>query len=326
MHKTINAAVVGVGRMGQYHVGAYSEMTDVNIVGVVDTDRERGMAIAAKYRTDFYPHHNDLIGKADIVSVAVPTAQHYEVARDCLEAGINCLVEKPIYNNLAKAEELFAIAEKNDLALHVGHVERFNGAVQELKNVVNNPICIESRRMGPYDSRIQGDGVVLDMMIHDIDIILNLVDSPVAEMNVMGASVFTDKDDVVNVQLKFKNGCIANILASRATQEKIRTMAVTQEEEYVFLDYTQQDILVHRRVSSQAELTRKELRYRQEALIERIFVHRENPLKLELRHLIDCASNGAKRHTSVESELKSLKVALQVLEKLRLSKAVPAHA
>ncbi|MBF0290745.1 MAG: Gfo/Idh/MocA family oxidoreductase [Nitrospinae bacterium] len=317
MHnKSINAGVIGVGRMGQYHVGVYSELTGVNLVGVVDVSEARGAEIAKKYRTQSYKDFRSLFGKVDVVSIAVPTSMHYAVAKECLQAGVHCLLEKPITNNLAEAEELFNIAAKNGAILHVGHVERFNGAVQELSKAVRDPIFIESRRLGPFDPRIKDDGVVLDLMIHDIDIILNLVKSPVVEINAIGATVFSDKEDVVNVQLRFENGCLANILASRATQEKIRTLAVTQPSEYIFLDYTTQDILVHRRASSQHQLGIQELKYTQESLIERIFVHRENPLKLELRHLIDCVANGADRRISVENELMSLRVALSVLDRL----------
>ncbi len=316
MDKVVNAGVIGVGHMGQYHVGAYSEITGVNLVGVADINKERAAPIAEKYRTEFYTDYRLMLGMLDVVSVAVPTVKHYEIAKVCLEAGIHCLVEKPICDNLKEAEELFEIAERNNVTLQVGHVERFNGAVQQLRMVVRDPILIESRRLSPFDPRVKDDSVVLDLMIHDIDIILNIVNSPVATLNVIGSSVFTDKEDVVNVQIEFENGCMANIIASRATQEKIRTLAVTQADEYIVLDYTNQDILVHRRASSQSELTRKELRYRQESLIERIFVHRENPLKLQLEHLIGCGTNGDARITSVENELKSLKVALQVMEKL----------
>lgn len=314
--KSINAGVIGAGRMGQYHVGVYSELTGVNLVGVVDVNQTRGEEIAKKYRTSFYKDYRSLFGKVDVVSIAVPTSMHYEVAKECLQAGVHCLVEKPITPSLAEAEELFDIAEKNGAILHVGHVERFNGAVQELSKAVRDPIFIESRRLGPFDPRMKDDGVVLDLMIHDIDIILNLVKSPVVEINAIGATVFSDNEDVVNVQLRFENGCLANILASRATQEKIRTLAVTQRSEYIFLDYTTQDILVHRRASSQHQLGIQELKYTQESFIERIFVHRENPLKLELRHLIDCVANGADRRISVENELMSLRVALAVLDRL----------
>ncbi|MBI4667318.1 MAG: Gfo/Idh/MocA family oxidoreductase [Nitrospinae bacterium] len=313
----INAGVIGSGRMGQYHVGVYSELTGVTLAGVVDINENRGAEVAKKYRAPYFKDFRDLFGRVDVVSIAVPTSRHYEIAKECLEAGIHCLVEKPICDDVSKAEELFNIAERKGVTLHVGHVERFNGAVQELKKVATNPILIESRRMGPFDPRVKDDGVVLDLMIHDIDIILNLVDSPVVEINAMSVSVFTDKEDVVNAQIRFENGCVANILASRATQEKIRTMAITQEKEYIVLDYTTQDILVHRRVSTQHQISRQELRYAQESLIERIFVHRDNPLKLELKHLIDCAANGADRRISVENELKSLRVAFMVLDKIR---------
>jgi len=320
INKEVKAGVIGVGHMGQYHVGAYSEITGVQLVGLTDIDAQKASLVAEKYRTKFFPDYKKMLESIDVVSIAVPTDKHYEIAKVCLEAGIHCLVEKPICENLESAQELFEIADKKGATLHVGHVERFNGAVQQLSKVVKNPILIESRRLSPFDPRVKNDSVVLDLMIHDIDIILNIVNSPVASMNVLGSSVFTDTEDVVNVQLQFENGCMASIIASRATQEKIRTLAVTQAEEYIVLDYTNQDILVHRMASSQSELTRKELRYTQESFIERIFVHRDNPLKLQLEHLIGCGTNGDTRNISVENELKSLKVALQVLEKLRSSK------
>ncbi|MDH5509695.1 MAG: Gfo/Idh/MocA family oxidoreductase [Nitrospinota bacterium] len=317
MNQTVNAGVIGVGHMGQYHVAAYEEIPGVTLVGVSDSDKERGEAVAAKYRTRYYPDFRELLEKVDVLSIAVPTKKHYEIALTCLEAGKHCLVEKPVCDTVEKAEKLFEMAARKKVALHVGHVERFNGAVQELRKVVRDPILIESRRLGPFEPRVKEDGVVLDLMIHDIDIIMNIVNSPVATLNVIGSSVMSEKEDVVNVQMQFESGCMASIIASRATQEKIRTLAITQRSEYVVLDYTSQDILVHRRASSQHELTHHELKYRQESMIERIFVHRDNPLKLELKHLIGCGTNGDQRIISVENELQSLKVALQVLGKLK---------
>ena len=317
MYHTVNAGVIGVGHMGQYHVAAYAEIPGVTVVGVSDLDQNKGETVASKYRTAFYKDFKDLIERVDVVSIAVPTKYHYDIAKICLEAGKHCLVEKPVCESLEKAEKLFELAARKNLALHVGHVERFNGAVQELRKVVTDPILIESRRLGPFQPRVQEDGVVMDLMIHEIDIVLNIVNSPVKSLNVIGASVMSAREDVVNVQLQFESGCMASIIASRATQEKIRTLAITQPKEYIVLDYTNQDILVHRRSSSQSELTRQELKYRQESMIERIFVHRENPLKLELKHLIGCGTNGDKRIISVENELMSLRVALQVLDKLK---------
>ncbi len=317
MENKVKVGVIGVGHMGRYHVGAYSEITDVTLEGVVDLNKTLVDNVAEKYRTRSFTDYRDFLKYVDVVSISVPTKLHFEVTRECLLRGKHCLVEKPICENLAQAEELFELAKQKGLVLHVGHVERFNGAVQELRKVVQDPILIESRRLGPFDPRVANDSVVLDLMIHDIDIILNIVDSPVEHLNVLGTSVFSDKEDVVNVQIQFESGCLANIIASRATQEKIRTLAVTQQNEYVVLNYTNQDILVHRRSSSQSELTRQALRYKQESLIERIFVHKENPLKLQLKHLVACAANGEKRLTSVGDELKSLKVALSVLDSLK---------
>ncbi|MBI5183332.1 MAG: Gfo/Idh/MocA family oxidoreductase [Nitrospinae bacterium] len=315
--KKVRAGVIGVGRMGRYHVGVYSELFNTDLVGIVDIDSKRGHEIAERYNTVFYHDYHQVFNKVDVVSIAVPTSLHYKIARDFLEAGVNVLLEKPISDNMDNAKDLFRIADEKGLTLHIGHVERFNGAVQELKKIVKDPILIESRRMGPFDSRIQDDGVVMDMMIHDIDIILNLVDSEVDIINVMGSSVFSDKDDLANVHIRFRNGCIANIVASRVTQNKIRTMAITQKDAYVFLDYTDQDIHIHRQASSEHRLTKEELRYKQESLIERIFVHRDNPLKLEILHLIECSTNGIHRSIPVDKELISLKVAIEIVEKIK---------
>lgn len=312
--RKIRAGVVGVGQMGQYHVGIYSELHDVELVGVADTNCQHGSGIADKYNTLFYNDYYELMGQVDVVSIAVPTSLHYPMARDFITSGVHVLLEKPIAHTMAEATELFRLADVHDVVLHVGHVERFNGAIQELKKIVHEPWLIESRRLGPVVPRIKEDGVILDVMIHDIDIILNLVDAPISRIYALGKSITSEREDLANVQICFQNGCIANIIASRSTEIKIRTMAITQRDAYIFLDYTDQDIRVHRQASSEHVVTRGALRYRQESLIERIFVHKENPLKLELRHLLDCVTQGATRVVSVEKELRSLQVALQILE------------
>jgi len=167
--------------------------------------------------------------------------------------------------------------------------------------------------MSPFSARIKDDGVVLDIMIHDIDIVLNLVESDVVNINVIGNSVFSQRDDLINAQIEFKNGCIANLLASRVSQNKVRTLEVTQKESSILLDYTEQEIFVHRQSSSESQLSPGSLRYKQESLVERIFVHKDNPLKLELKHFIDCAANGSRKKLAVKKELNSLNIALQIL-------------
>ncbi|MGQ4806928.1 Inositol 2-dehydrogenase/D-chiro-inositol 3-dehydrogenase [Candidatus Entotheonellaceae bacterium PAL068K] len=310
----LKAGVVGVGQMGRYHVGIYSELFNVELVGIADRDLQRAMTLAEKYNTRAYDDYHDLLRVVDVVSIAVPTSLHYRIASEFLKVGVHVLLEKPIAHTMEEARELFRLAESHHVVLHIGHVERFNGAIQELKKIVHHPWLIESRRLGPFVPRIKDDGVILDVMIHDIDIILNLVDSPVCRMSALAKSIYSEREDLANVQLCFQNGCVANIIASRATEIKIRTMAITQRDAYIFLDYTDQDIRVHRQASSEHIICRGALHYRQEALLARIFVHKDNPLKLEINHFIDCAMRGAMRVVSVHEELRSLQVALQILE------------
>jgi predicted dehydrogenase len=312
--------VVGVGRMGEYHVGVLSEMREAELVGVVDSSEERAKTISERYNVPCFRDYKELFDKTDAVVIAVPTSLHYSIGKEFLQAGVHTLLEKPCTDDLAQARELFGLAEKKNLTLHIGHIERFNGAVQELFKIVEDPIYVECRRMSPFASRMKDDGVVLDVMIHDIDIVLNLIKSDVVNVNVIGSSVFSGRDDLVNAQIEFENGCVANILASRASQNKVRTLEVTQKDLSVLLDYTEQEIFVHRQTSSEHQISKETLRYKQESLVERIFVHKDNPLKLELRHFLDCASNGSPRKVAVETEVNSLKIALQILNQFKSQK------
>ena len=317
--KTVRAGVVGVGKMGEYHVGILSEIPSVELIGIVDVSEERSSFISDQYNIpNYYTRHEDLVGKVDVAVVSVPTSYHYPIAKDLLKSGINVLLEKPCANDLDHARDLFDTAAKNNVTLHIGHVERFNGAVQEINKIVSDPIFVECRRMGPFTNRIKDDGVVLDIMIHDIDIVLNLIKSKVAHINVTGTSVFSKKDDIVNAQLKFENNCIANIVASRASQNKVRTLEITLEDSYVLLDYTDQEIYVHRKSSSEHVVTKDALRYKQESHVERIFVHKDNPLKLEIKHFLDCVANGSPRNVAVDKELYSLEIALEILNQFNL--------
>ena len=313
----IKVGVIGVGRMGKYHVGILSELPEVELTAVVDIDSKCRKVIEENYGAPGFENYKDMYGKVDAAVVAVPTGLHFSIAKDLLNAGIHVLLEKPCANNLDHARELFQIAEDKSLTLHVGHVERFNGAVQELHKIVDSPIFVECRRMGPFTDRIKDDGVVLDIMIHDIDIILNLIQSRVTKTFVLGSSIFSTKDDLVNAQLEFENGCIANIIASRASQNQIRTLSITQKDSFVVLDYTDQEIYVHKKSSSEHKLSKDSLRYKQESLVERIFVHKDNPLKLELKHFLDCATNGSPRKVAIDNELYSLEVALNILSQFK---------
>jgi predicted dehydrogenase len=319
----IKVGVLGVGKMGEYHVGILSENRDVELKGISDASEERGRVISERYGAPYFKDFNEMLKQVDVAVVAVPTKLHHEIGMQVLNAGVHVLLKKPCSDNMEHARELFSLADSKNLILHIGHVERFNGAVQELHKLVDEPILVECKRMGPFVERMKDDSVVLDTMIHDIDIILNLIDSKVARMNVMGRSVFSEKDDVVSVQLEFENGCIASILASRASQNKERTLSITEKASYIMLDYTDQEIYVHRQSSSDYMLTKDSLRYKQESLIERIFVHKDNPLKLEIQHFLDCVKNGTPRKVAVDNELYSLEIALGITEEFNKQKRTP---
>jgi predicted dehydrogenase len=306
--------------MGQYHILALAELWDVDLVAICDTDTARGSQIASQYGTRAVADHRELAGLVDIATVAVPTEQHFEITRDLLEAGVHVLVEKPMTPTLEEAKELFRVARQQGRVLHVGHVERFNGAVQELRKIVEQPILIESRRLGPFVPRVQNDSVVMDLMIHDIDIVLGLVDSEPRRLNCLGRSIHSRQADVANVQIYFDSGAMATITASRATEEKIRTLAITQPDAYIVLDYSHQDIQIHRRAAQEYTLNRESIRYRQASFVERLFVHKDNPLKLELRHLIG-AARTAQATGQVElpeaEDLRSLAVSLEIERMIR---------
>ncbi|NUM42835.1 MAG: Gfo/Idh/MocA family oxidoreductase, partial [Leptospiraceae bacterium] len=241
MSKKVRVGVIGVGHMGQYHVNVAKQLVDAELVGVYDKDPERSKMISEKYSTSNYSTPDEIIEKSDAVVIAAPTFLHYEISKKALTAKKHVLVEKPVAETVEEAKELVDLSKKNNLIFQVGHVERYNGAILELGKIVNSPIFIESRRLAPYNSRIKDVGVVLDMMIHDIDIVLNLVKSKVIQLYASGSKIVSDHEDIASVIIKFENGCVANINASRCTQAKIRTLNITQKENYVRLNFTDQE-------------------------------------------------------------------------------------
>jgi predicted dehydrogenase len=316
----LRAGVVGAGHMGQYHILVLRDLWEADLVGIVEIDAARGRQVAAHYHTLAFTDHRDLIGRVDVATVAVPTDGHFAVARDLLEAGIHVLVEKPMTASLEEAKELFRVARQRGVVLHVGHVERFNGAVQELRKIVQRPILVESRRLGPFVPRVQHDSVVMDLMIHDIDIVLGLVGGEPRRISAVGRSVQSALPDVVNVQLLFDTGTIANVTASRATEQKIRTLAVTQPDAYITLDYADEDIQIHRRAAQEYTVNHESIRYRVASFVEHLHVHKDNPLKLELLHLIRAAREamaGGTVELAESEDLRSLAVALEIERMIR---------
>lgn len=319
INKKIKIGIIGVGQMGQYHVNVVSMLINrYEFVGIYDIQFERAKEIAEKFETNYYSSLDEILTKSDAVVIAVPTTLHYEVTMKALERGVHVLLEKPISESIDHAEELVFTAQKKGLILHVGHVERFNGAVQEISKIVNNPLFVECRRMSPFSPRIQDVGVVMDLMIHDIDIVVSLIPSTIKTISAIGNCIFSDNDeDVANVQFQFESGCIANFSASRATQSKIRTLSLIQEKAYIFLNYADQDIHIHRQASSAYLMTREEIRYSQESFIEQLYVHKDNPLKLEHIHFYECITQGVEPIVTGEMDINILKITREILRQIK---------
>jgi predicted dehydrogenase len=314
MAEKVKIGIVGTGHMGQYHVNVAKQLTIADLIGIYDADSERAKLISEKYGTKAFLTIEEMIQEVDAVVVAAPTFLHHKIAKQALSAGKHVLVEKPIAETVEQARELVDISLKNKLIFQVGHIERFNGAVLELGKIINSPLLIESRRLSPFNPRIKDVGVVLDMMIHDIDIVLNLVKSPVKSVSAKGSKVLSDHEDIASVVIDFENGCVANMNASRCTQAKIRTLNISERDSYVFLDFTDQEIELHRQASSNTLLGQGEIKYKQESIVEKIFVHKDNPLKQEHEHFVNCIMNPDIKYIGGESDIKTLEVAHMILK------------
>jgi predicted dehydrogenase len=283
---------------------------EIELVGVSDPNEKNWEKVKSQ-RVHKVKDFSEWIDKVDGVIIAVPTYLHYSVAKACLNLKKHILLEKPLTKNFAQAEELFEIAAKNDTVLHTGHVERFNGAVQELKKLILKPHLIESHRIGPFAPRIQNDTVILDLMIHDLDIIANLVNSPVKKLNVVAKKVRSDLSDIAVVQIEFDNGTLANIISSRASEIKKRTMAIHQEDSFIQLDFTSQDIFIHRHATASVKVGHNQMRYQQAGIVERLFVYKENALKLEIEHFAKSIVTG-KDKIAPKKDLEALKLSLEI--------------
>ena len=226
-------AVIGVGYLGKFHAEKYAASPKANLVAVVDTDQNRAREIGAPLGADILTDYRELFGRVECVSVAVPTRYHFQVARDFIEAGIDVLVEKPLTADIAEARDLVAAAKEKNVILQVGHLERFNPAIRQLEGVIKEPKFVECHRLAPFVERGTDVDVVLDLMIHDIDVISSLVRSPVERMEAVGVPVLTDKPDIANARIKFANGCIANVTSSRVSIKRERKIRIFQPDAYI---------------------------------------------------------------------------------------------
>jgi predicted dehydrogenase len=244
--KTLKTAVIGVGYLGKFHAEKYAAMDGVDLVGVVDTDGEAAEAVAQKLGTQAFYRHEDLLGKVDAVSIVVPTPAHYPVAMDFIRHDTDVLIEKPMTTTLAEADDLINLSEERGVLIQVGHLERFNPAVVALKDIVTVPKFIESHRLSVFKTRCTDVSVVLDLMIHDIDIILNFVRSDVTHIHAAGIPVISDHVDIANARLAFANGCVANVTASRISMRNERKIRLFQRDAYISMDFANHGITVIR--------------------------------------------------------------------------------
>jgi predicted dehydrogenase len=242
----LRIGVVGAGYLGKFHAQKYYRMPDVDLVGIVDTNTDQGKKVAQENQTTYFPDHRSLFGKVDAVSIAAPTPVHYSIAKDFLANDVDVLIEKPITSLLDDADDLIQLADSKGLILQVGHLERFNPAVLALDGKIDQPRFIESHRLSIFQGRCTDVSVVLDLMIHDIDLILNLVRSELKTVNAAGISVISGNVDIANARLEFLNGAVANVTASRISAKNERKLRLFQKDAYISIDFANHQItLVH---------------------------------------------------------------------------------
>lgn len=312
----LRVGVIGAGKIGAQHARILGRMPEVRLVGVCDTNLWRAQLAAWRSGGMAFRHHKDILAQVDAAVVAVPTELHAAVAREALSRGVHCLVEKPIASSVEEARELLGLSERKGAVLQVGHVERFNPAVLEAIRHIDRPRFITVERLGPYDPRVQRIGVVLDLMIHDLDILLTLVGGEVENLEAIGASLFSPHEDIANVRVRFKTGCLADLTASRISMRRVRKLRIFQESSYISLDYLDTSLKIYRpkgpRIRSLKDV---------EVVVPKL--DKREPLKTELLHFIDCIRRGRKPWPSGEHGMEALQLALQIsseLERYELSK------
>jgi len=308
----IRVAVIGVGHLGSIHARIYSQLKGVKLAGVCDTDIAKAQKVAKDFKTAFFTDYKELIGKTDAASIAVPTISHHEISKPLLENGINLLIEKPITKTVPEADELLSIAKEKGLILQVGHVERFNSAFLEAEKAIKEPIFIECHRLGPYKQRSTDIGVVLDLMIHDIDIILGLVKDKIKDVEAIGASVLSGQEDIANVRLKFQNNTICNITASRITNKTMRKIRVFQKDAYISLDYFKPSCFIYR-MANPAKIGGAG----KKITCQRVKIKKEEPLKMELGAFINCVRTKEKPLVSGIEGREALSIALSIQEQIK---------
>ena len=295
----IRVAVIGTGYLGSLHAKIYRQLKECSLEAVCDIDKTRLSQLGNELGVPAVTDYRELFGKVDAVSIAVPTVLHHKIALDCLKNNIHALVEKPFTTNLKEADSLIRIAGAKKLILQVGHIERFNSAILAIEPYLKKPKFIECQRLGPFHKRVNDVGVVLDLMIHDIDIILGLVNSPVKKIDAVGVNVLTPFEDIANARITFKSGCVANLTASRISDEAMRKIRIFLKNAYISLDYRNQQAFIYRKTASGISK-------------EALSIEKEQPLQKELSSFLDCVIHNKEPLVSGEVARQALSVALKI--------------
>ncbi len=304
--KPLRVGVIGVGHLGQHHARLYAALPSAKLVGVVDADHGRAKLIGDRYQVPAYGQPAALLKQVDAVSVAVPTSAHHAVVRTCLEAGVHVLVEKPIAVTVAEGRELVELAQRRQRLLQVGHIERFNPAIRAVRPYVGRPGFIECHRLSPFGERGTDVDVVLDLMIHDLDMVLSFRPGPVEEVRAAGVPVLTQKIDIANARISFGSGCVANLTASRVSVTRMRRLRLFQRDAYLSVDYQTRQGAICRRVLGSGERPTIE--------VEEVHGGDEEPLKLELEAFLHAIATGTQPVVSGEDGVAALDLAYQVLD------------
>ncbi|MGA9117831.1 MAG: Gfo/Idh/MocA family oxidoreductase [Bacteroidota bacterium] len=320
----ISVGVIGVGRLGTLHAKFIAGIKDVRLAGVTDADPARAAAVAADLRTESLDSIDSLLERVDAVTIATPTSAHHDIGRRALAAGKHVFIEKPITESVREAEELCAIAAAKKVTLQVGHIERFNAAILALESYKIRPMFVESHRLAQFNPRGTDVAVVLDLMIHDIDLILSFVQSPVKQVDASGVAVVSDSVDIANARLQFENGCVANVTASRISQKKMRKMRLFQPNGYISIDFSQGIAEVFRLVGEgeqdvEGTLMLGELgsgKHRRKIVYEQPEVREVNALQYELEMFVRCIRNGERPVVNGEDGRRALEVANTILQKI----------
>ncbi len=310
----MRTAVIGVGYLGRFHAQKYASLPESTLVGIADPSERARSSVGAELGVPAHADYRELLGKVDAVSIVTPTPSHYETAKAFLEAGAHVLVEKPMTVTVEEAESLIGIARRAQRVLQVGHLERFNSAVQAVQPVLGVPRFIESARLAPFKQRGTDVNVVLDLMIHDIDLILSVVRSPVVSVDAIGSSVFSGEIDIANARLRFANGCVANATASRVSLKTERKLRLFQDDAYLSLDLQQKVLTVIRKGAGVGADGMPQV------AIEENTYEQGDALKSEIAAFLDSAATGCAPAVSGEDGLLALRTAVSIAEQVANSR------